>query len=45
MGFNTTCSILHAGRVVAVEVQAPSQKEMASMDVVRKLVQQAFTRL
>jgi hypothetical protein len=45
MGFNTTCSILHAGRVVAVEVQAPSQKEMASMDVVRKLVQKAFTRL
>jgi hypothetical protein len=45
MGFNTTCSILHAGRVVAVEVRAPSQKEMASMDVVRKLVQKAFTRL
>ena len=45
MGFNTTCSILRAGRVVAVEVGAPSQKEMASMDVVRKLVQKADARL
>ncbi|MER3446645.1 MAG: hypothetical protein C4291_07270 [Candidatus Dadabacteria bacterium] len=45
VGFNTTCSILHAGRVIAVEVTAPSQKEMASMDVVRKLAQKVFTRL
>src|SRR5262245_42444684 len=44
-GFNTTCSILRDGRVVAVEVGAPSQKEMASMDVVRKLIQKAVTRL
>ncbi|MER3448085.1 MAG: hypothetical protein C4291_15235, partial [Candidatus Dadabacteria bacterium] len=43
--FNTTCSILHAGRVIAVEVTAPSQKEMALMDAVRKLVQKAFSRL
>jgi hypothetical protein len=44
-GFNTTCSILRAGRVVAVEVTAPSQKEMVSMDVVRKLVQKAANGL
>jgi hypothetical protein len=44
-GFNTTCSILRAGRVVAVEVTARSQKEMVSMDVVRKLVQKAASRL
>jgi hypothetical protein len=43
--FNTTCSILHAGQVVAVEVAATSQKEMASMDTVRKLAQKAVTRL
>jgi hypothetical protein len=43
--FNTTCSILRAGQVVAVEVGAPSQKEMASTDAVRKLVQKAVTRL
>ena len=45
MGVNTTCSILHAGKVVAVEVTAPSEKEMASMDTVRKLVQKAGARL
>ncbi len=45
IGFNTTCSILRGGRVVAVEVTAPSEKEMASMDVVRKLVKKAFERL
>jgi len=45
MGFNTTCSILHAGKVVAVEVTAPSQEEMASMDAVRRLVQRGVTRL
>ena len=44
MGFNTTCSILRAGSVVAVEVTAPSQKEMASMEVVGQLVQKAITR-
>jgi len=44
-GVNTTCSILRAGKVVAVEVSAPSQKEMASMDAVRKLVEKAVTRL
>jgi hypothetical protein len=44
-GVNTTCSILRAGKVVAVEVNAPSQKEMASMEAVRKLVQKAVTRL
>src|SRR5262249_33969831 len=43
--FNTTCSILRAERVVAVEVSAPSEKEMASMDAVRKLAQKAVTRL
>jgi hypothetical protein len=45
LGFNTTCSILRAGRVVAVEVTAPSQQEMASMDAVRGLVQKAVARL
>jgi hypothetical protein len=45
LGFNTTCSILRAGRVVAVEVTAPSQQEMASMDTVRGLVQKAVARL
>jgi hypothetical protein len=44
-GVNTTCSILRAGKVVAVEASAPSQKEMASMDAVRKLVEKAVTRL
>jgi len=44
-GVNTTCSILRAGKVVAVEVSAPSQKEMASMDAVRKLAQKAGARL
>ena len=44
-GVNTTCSILRAGKVVAVEVGAPSQKEMASMDAVRKLAQKAVSRL
>jgi hypothetical protein len=44
-GVNTTCSILRAGKVVAVEVTAPSQKEMASMDAVRKLVEKAVARL
>jgi hypothetical protein len=44
-GFHTTCSILRAGRVVAVEVTARSQKEMVSMDVVRELVQKAASRL
>jgi len=44
-GVNTTCSILRAGKVVAVEVTAPSQKEMASMDAARKLVEKAVTRL
>ncbi len=45
MGFNTTCSIFRGGRVVAVEVTAPSQKEMAPMDVVRTLVEKAVARL
>jgi len=45
LGLNTTCSIVRAGRIVAVEVTANSQKEMVSMDVVRKLVQKAFERL
>jgi hypothetical protein len=44
-GFTTTCSILRAGRVVAVDVAAPSQQEMASMEAVRKLVQKAVDRL
>jgi hypothetical protein len=44
-GFNTTCSILRPGKVVAVEVGAHSQKEMASTEVVRKLLQKAVTRL
>jgi len=44
-GFNTTCSIVRAERVVAVEVTAPSREEMASMDAVRKLVKKAVTRL
>lgn len=45
IGFNTTCSIFREGRVVAVEVTAPSQNEMAPMDVVRKLVEKAVARL
>jgi hypothetical protein len=45
LGFNTTCSIVRAGRVVAVEVTAPSQREMVSMDTVRNLVQKAVSRL
>jgi hypothetical protein len=45
LGFNTTCSILRAGRVVAVEVTALSEQEMASMDAVRSLVQKAIVRL
>lgn len=44
-GFNTTCSIVRAGRIVAVEVTAPSREEMASMDAVRKLVKKAVERL
>jgi len=39
------CGILRAGKVVAVEVSAPSQKEMASMDAAPKLAQKAVTRL
>jgi len=45
IGFNTTCSVLRAGKVVAVEVGAPSEKEMASMEATRKLVQKAVARL
>jgi hypothetical protein len=45
LGFNTTCSILRAGRVIAVEVTAPSEKEMVSIDVVRNLVQKATARV
>jgi hypothetical protein len=45
MGFNTTCSIFRGGRVVAVEVTAPTQKEMATMDAVRALVEKAVARL
>ena len=45
IGFNTTCSVLRAGKVVAVEVAAPSEKEMASMEATRKLAQKAVARL
>lgn len=45
MGFNTTCSIVRGSRVVAVEVTAPSRKEMAPMDAVRRLVEKAAARL
>jgi len=45
IGFNTTCSVLRAGKVVAVEVGAPSEKEMASMEATRKLAQKAVARL
>jgi hypothetical protein len=45
MGFNTTCSIFRGGRVVAVEVTARSRDEMASMQVVRGLVEKAWSRL
>jgi hypothetical protein len=45
IGFNTTCSVLRAGKVVAVEVAAPSEKEMASMEATRTLVQKAVARL
>jgi hypothetical protein len=45
IGFNTTCSVLRAGKVVAVEVGAPSEKEMASIDATRRLVQKAVARL
>jgi hypothetical protein len=44
-GFNTTCSILSNGKVVAVEVTSLSKAEMASMDVVRALAQKAASRL
>jgi hypothetical protein len=42
---HTVCSIPRARGYVEVDVKAPSQKEMASMDAVRTLVQKAATRL
>lgn len=42
---HSVCSIPRARGYVEVEVIAPSQKEMASMDAVRTLVQKAYTRL
>lgn len=42
---HSTCSIPRARGYVEVDVIAPSQKEMVSMDAVRTLVQKAFTRL
>ena len=44
-GFNTTCSILSNGKVIAVEVRSLSKAEMASMDAVRALAQKAASRL
>ena len=41
---HTVCSIPRARGYVEVKVKAPSQKEMASMDAVRTLVQKAYTR-
>ena len=45
IGFNTTCSALRAGKVVAVEVTASSEKGMASTEATRKLAQKAVARL
>lgn len=45
IGFNTTCSALRAGKVVAVEVTASSEKGMASMEATRGLAQKAVARL
>ncbi|MEW5979100.1 MAG: hypothetical protein AB1898_25170 [Acidobacteriota bacterium] len=45
MGFNTTCSVFRAGKVLAVEVTAPSRQDMVPMEAVRSLVQKAATRL
>ena len=42
---HSVCSIPRARGYVEVDVKAPSQKEMASMDAVRTLVQKAYTRL
>ena len=42
---HSVCSIPRARGYVEVDVKAPSQKEMASMDAVRTLVQKAVTRL
>ena len=41
---HSVCSIPRARGYVEVEVITPSQKEMASMDAVRTLVQKAYTR-
>ena len=41
---HTVCSIPRGKGYVEVEVKSPSQKEMASMDAVRTLVQKAYTR-
>ena len=41
---HSVCSIPRARGYVEVDVKAPSQKEMASMDAVRTLVQKAYTR-
>ena len=41
---HSVCSIPRGRGYVEVEVKSPSQKEMASMDAVRTLVQKAYTR-
>src|SRR5262249_52781857 len=44
-GVNTTCSILRAGKVVAVEVTAPSQKKRDTREAVRRVVDKAVIGL
>jgi len=44
-GYNTTGSIFRNGKVVAVEVVAATKEEMASIDVVRTLVEKAQSRM
>jgi hypothetical protein len=45
MGYNTTCTILRAGVVVAVEVTSATQKDMATTQVVKELVKKARSRM
>jgi hypothetical protein len=43
-GFNTTCSVLKDGQVAAIEVTAKSQKDMVTMDSLRKVVEKMAGR-
>jgi hypothetical protein len=44
VGYNTTCSVLKNEQVAAIEVTAKARKDMVSMDVLHKLVQQIARR-